>query len=393
MNKFMTKVVGICLGLTMAVGIGVAVASNQNAVPVKAASGDVLAEFTGSICSSTTYARYSGNDSHSVAWVGCGSSNGTLGSTKASQHSNIKVGSDDIAASKAVKSDVAANDTGLYFYYTKTALSNVNRITLSGTITGNANATIYAITGNAVSSSSGTAYTQISLKSDSPTKQGDTFTSGVDFTFDTVSSAKYYGIVIVTSSFKKIADGSVKIYEGGSAGSPEVSITSNQFLLPKNNGTTITAQANEYAPAGSTINYAVDNANVALSATTGSSTKLTVSDSVAAATKITLTVTLKNSGGTTLDTKTKSLLVSSKSADSTSEAIIASEAKSLVSTAEIDGKELYVKGFANNSGAKYVWLSDIEDTTKTFEVYNYDGLSSYSDGTFIVAHGNAKKYR
>lgn len=36
MNKLMTKIVGACLGLTMAVGVGVAIASNKKAVPVRA---------------------------------------------------------------------------------------------------------------------------------------------------------------------------------------------------------------------------------------------------------------------------------------------------------------------------------------------------------------------
>ena len=38
MNKLFTKIVGVCLGLTMAVGVGVAVASNsKEATPVHAA--------------------------------------------------------------------------------------------------------------------------------------------------------------------------------------------------------------------------------------------------------------------------------------------------------------------------------------------------------------------
>lgn len=40
MNKLFTKIVGTCLGLTIAVGVGVAVASSREAVPASAASGD-----------------------------------------------------------------------------------------------------------------------------------------------------------------------------------------------------------------------------------------------------------------------------------------------------------------------------------------------------------------
>lgn len=41
MKKFMTKVVGICLGLTMAVGVGFTVASNKEAIPVRATDGSL----------------------------------------------------------------------------------------------------------------------------------------------------------------------------------------------------------------------------------------------------------------------------------------------------------------------------------------------------------------
>ena len=41
MNKLFTKIVGAALGLTMAIGVGVAVASNREAVPVSAATNDV----------------------------------------------------------------------------------------------------------------------------------------------------------------------------------------------------------------------------------------------------------------------------------------------------------------------------------------------------------------
>ena len=45
MNKLFTKVVGIALGLTMAVGVGVAVASSKEALPAYATDYDAIATF------------------------------------------------------------------------------------------------------------------------------------------------------------------------------------------------------------------------------------------------------------------------------------------------------------------------------------------------------------
>ena len=130
----------------------------------------------------------------------------------------------------------------------------LTQITLSGTITGNANATFMPLLAmrcpilleQPILNPLGIYF---------PTKAGDTLLV-VWFHIDTVSSANIRNRYC-NSSFKKIADGSVKnLWRSFCGKSQKFQLLVNQFLLPKNNGTTITAQANEYALLD-LLNYAV----------------------------------------------------------------------------------------------------------------------------------------
>ncbi len=170
--------------------------------------------------------------------------------------------------------------------------------------------------------------------------------------------------------------------------SPSVAITNANKLAPHGVARPLSAAITN--DNGYTITWACENNNVSLSSTTGTNITVTASNAIPAGTLITISATLDDSEHATTSTTFR---VSSKDGASVANALSASEAKTLVATGEIEGETLYVKGYANNATDKFVWLSDTQDTTKTFEIYNKNGLpATYADGTYIVGHGLAKKY-
>lgn len=157
-------------------------------------------------------------DSHSVKWVLSTGQSGFLGTNKADNHNKVKPTAADLPIVKAVKADATTSTTGYYFYYTTTAVSNVGSIEISYTAnSGNSSATAYVVVGDAVAASGGAAYEQIELSSESPQKQGVSLGTSGTFTFkfkETQRSARYYGVVIETNSYKRMTDGAIKLLEG-----------------------------------------------------------------------------------------------------------------------------------------------------------------------------------
>ncbi len=128
--------------------------------------------------------------------------------------------------------------------------------------------------------------------------------------------------------------------------------------------------------------------------TDNASVSVTVANTVAVGTEITIVGTLSDAGNHTEET---TFVVSSKAADSVANALTASEASTLVATGKIDGTPLYVKGYVTDCQAskKFFWLDDSKGTTKTFEIYNaandnFSGLTNKD--AYVVAHGSALKY-
>ena len=223
-------------------------------------------------------------DSHSVGWVLSSSQSGYLGANNATNHGNVKPTAADLPVVKAVKSEATTATTGYYFYYTTTAVANVGSVEFSYTAnSGNSSATAYVVVGDAQSVANGTAYEIIELSNTSPTAQNASLSTSGTFTYtfkDTQASARYYGFIIVTSSYKRLTGGTIKLKEGASASkvkAPTVTIpTTTPFVSSKTvNMTCDTEGADIYYTMG-------DNpANP-----TSSSTKFTAPFSIDATTKI-----------------------------------------------------------------------------------------------------------
>ena len=194
-------------------------------------------------------------DSHSVGWVLSTGQSGYLGANSATNHGNSKPTSADLPVIKAVKSDATTSTTGYYYYYTTTAVANVGSVEFSYTAnSGNSNATAYVVVGDAVSANGGDTYEIIELSSASTSKQGDGLSTSGTFTYtfsDTQTSARYYGFIIVTSSYKRMTAGTIKLLEGAPANqvkAPSITMATGPFVSTK-------VISMESATAGASIYY------------------------------------------------------------------------------------------------------------------------------------------
>ena len=227
MNKLFTKIVGAALGLTMAIGVGVAVASNsKEATPVHAAAGDILAEVSGT---GSSYGRQTTTDSYGVGWVTIGQS-GYLGINSAKNNTGAKAGvnANDLPVAKAVDASATSSTstdsdscTGYYTFHTTSSITNAGSMVFYYSAnSGNSSAKGYVVYGNSASTSGGTAWTKVELASTSTSKQGDSLGTSGTFTYtfaSTQTSAKYYGFVIETSSYKRMTGGKITIKEGSTS--------------------------------------------------------------------------------------------------------------------------------------------------------------------------------
>jgi hypothetical protein len=227
MNKLFTKIVGAALGLTMAIGVGVAVGNSREASQVFATAGDELA-----ICQGTGSgygARRTLTDSHSVGWVLASGQSEYLGANKADSHNKVKPTAVDLPVVKGVLSTATTGTTGYYFYFTTTAVSNVGSIEFSYTAnSGNTSATGYVLSSATAASSGSATWTKIDLDTGSGlSAQGVSLGSSGTFTFSfsTETTAKYYGFVIKTTSFKRLTGGTIKLLEGDTSSASVTGIT------------------------------------------------------------------------------------------------------------------------------------------------------------------------
>lgn len=183
---------------------------------VWAKTGDELASCQGT--GSGYGIRRTLSDSHGVDWVLSTGQNGYLGTNKADNHGKVKPTAADLPVVKAVSADATTDNTGYYFYYTTTAVANVGSVEFSYTAnSGNVSATAYVVVGDAISADGGDAYEKVELATTSTSAQGASLGTSGTFTFtfkETQTSARFYGVVIVTSSFKRMTDGTIKLLEG-----------------------------------------------------------------------------------------------------------------------------------------------------------------------------------
>lgn len=225
MNKKTKRIAGWALGLSMAVaGIGAAVGASyavngNEPMMVKAATGDELASCQGTGSGYGT--RRTLTDSHNVGWVLSTGQSGYLGANNADNHNKVKPTANDLPVVKAVNANVTTSTTGYYFYYTTTAVSNVGSISFSYTAnSGDTKATAYVVYSSVAASSGSATWSQVTLSAGSPKDQGDDLGSSGTFTYEfsqTETDSKYYGLVIVTSSYKRMTGGTIKLLEGSTS--------------------------------------------------------------------------------------------------------------------------------------------------------------------------------
>ena len=208
-------------------------------------------------------------DSHSVDWVLASGQSGYLGANSTANHGNVKPTAADLPVVKAVKSDATTTTTGYYFYYTTTPVANVGSLVFSYTgNSGNQNATAYVVVGDAVSAANGNDYEIISLASTSTTAQDASLGTSGTFTYtfsQTQTSARYYGFIIVTSSYKRLTTGTIKLLEGvtedeNQVKKPSITIPAGVFVSSK----TVTI---ETETDGATIYYTTDGTEPTISST------------------------------------------------------------------------------------------------------------------------------
>ena len=161
--------------------------------------------------------RTTKTDSHQVGWVQSTGQPGYLGANSAANHNKVIPTAADLPVVKAVKSDATTSTTGYYFYYTTTPLSDVGSIEFSYTAnSGNSSATAYVVVGDAVAAANGEAYEVIELAQNSTTAQNASLGSSGTFTYtfkEPQTSARYYGFIIVTSSYKRMTNGKIRILQ------------------------------------------------------------------------------------------------------------------------------------------------------------------------------------
>ncbi len=213
MNKLITKVVGAALGLTMAIGVGVAVASSNrsNVVPARAANPGSSIYTSGTPSFGTAYS-YGNKTLNSVDWYfsTCGNST-SMGWNKSSQDNTA-------SATLSVLSNISQT-TKIGAYQTSAAFTNAQKIT---------------VTVSNLDSVSGAWYVWYSTNSGSTWTQGTTATlssSTTAFTYDhgskigdSVYFAFGYGTTVTTKT--RINLSGIQVWEASSA-SYTVSFNSN----------------------------------------------------------------------------------------------------------------------------------------------------------------------
>ena len=358
MNKLLTKIVGVALGATMAIGVGVAVAnSDRGMVKTNAETATITLNWSDFGISGTTTQT---NVSESTTGYGFVLSSAT-GANGISKSGNMK------------------NTTAFPGNITKV---NINGAHFSAETKGQA--TVY------LGASSGAQTTSIG-----------SFTTSDDYEYDASGSYKYLTIVLNNQRTMKFTS-VVVTYTVATATSLE--ITGNNYLIDGGSSGTIVGTItnnNNY-----TITWSASpSIGVTFSpATSSSGANVSVSfDGVTTGTvPITITGTLNNTG--TAITSTKSIYAlehAGTSADpfTPTDAMVFSHAD----YAAQSGGDWYVGGYVVGTYTTKGYYLD-EDKTATsspykFEIYNSSGVPTVVDGktitvgtSYIVAHGSMTYY-
>ena len=324
MNKLFTKIVGAALGLTMAIGAGVAVsANNGEVVPVHAAVSTryTLNTATTKIATNAAYNSYTDSTNGWAVTLGSMQSAGLWLGSNSSQKAKMRLDSNGAAGGSisgyaAIASAIGVQSSATYYaaiIQTANSISNVDTVNLTYTTPGGTAPSEAWILYSTNSGSSWSVFQKVTSLS----------ASGTTFTHSNVTSARYAFVIHSTNycQFKvpvltfKGTDASTQTISGSTSGtagtgvvlttnatsSTQWTITANTCgaSLSANTGTSVTVNAtsagsvtvqatcgSEWTTATHTIEFAAADAE---SITVTGSSSLYVGDS-----DITLTATPEN---------------------------------------------------------------------------------------------------
>ena len=198
---------------------------------VWAAVGDALKTYdTNSSTFATGYASQAGDN---FVWYG---QKNYFGANNATTHGKIKPAAANLPVVKAQNASATTTTTGYYWCYTSEAVSNVGAVQITFSAkSGSSTVNAYVVSSSTAASSGSATWTKLTLLTGSPSAQGaNVCNSGTyTFTFPKETSAKYYGVVFVTSSYWRATGFQMKLLEGCTAPTAVAkgTLTSSSFGL------------------------------------------------------------------------------------------------------------------------------------------------------------------
>ena len=192
---------------------------------------------TNSSTFSTGYASQAGDN---FVWYG---QKNYFGANNATTHGKIKPAAANLPVVKAQNASATTTTTGYYWCYTSEAVSNVGAVQITFTAkSGSSTVNAYVVSSSTAASSGSATWTKLTLLTGSPSAQGANVATAntYTFTFPKETTAKYYGVVFVTSSYWRATGFQMKLLEGCTAPTAVAkgTLTSSSF------GLTITDAAN-----------------------------------------------------------------------------------------------------------------------------------------------------
>lgn len=373
MNKKLTKIVGVALGLSMAVGVGAGiVTSNKQASPVYAEPIEVFS-FSRSGSSDTV------SNGYSMVLTNY------KGNADNYQDKNASVGL-DIGVKKA---------EGTIWTETPTSISLTVKVGGGSTrnpLNNNVIANLIDSSGSAIAGTDVTVTTKVET------------TTGKNYTVSVPVANNAAGVMI---HHEKESSYNVRIYEislsyvaaGGQAPAPSLTITAPTYMV---DGTTATISGTISNDNNYTITWSANDANVSFSpasSSSGANVTMEFDGVTTGTTPIVITGTLNNDGDAVTGTESIYALAH---AGTQADPFSATDAQVFSHTnyASQSGGDWYVKGYVvsiynqNSLDKGYYIDEDAENTSsRKFEVFNNSGVTNNTgngvvQGSLIVAHGS-----
>ena len=369
MNKLITKVAKLVLGLSLAAGVGVAIGSKA---AERADAADTYSKIT------ATPSDWSGT--YLIAYVDGSTAQVWTGVDANSNFANASISNGKIEKPANAQTVTIASMSGGY----------------SIKVNGGTNANKY------ISGTSGSNTTNFNAAAVANTL---TYSSGVDiasntshFVFNSTSGTtrfRYYKSTTYTGSAYKTVD----LFKLDDAAEPEVSISNISLsTLPVGYeaSSTITAAANGFS---GTVSYSwsiTSGSSFATLTSNGATATLTSKDTNNSTGTVTVSVTATYGNESATTTQNVNVV----SVYSVAGARSAIDSQTTVSNAYVLGKISQIDSYNSTYHSLQYWISDNGSTTNQLEIYSGKGLngadfSATTDielGATVVVYGNLKKF-